>query len=123
MADQQRRTDESQQPRKPEPSASGIPAASVLPRPGVLALGVLLIVGNVYWMRLAADASGSGLGLTQYALFPNVAALLFLLVLASRVLIKRSRRWGLRPQELVALYVMLAVATSLCAYDFLYYLP
>jgi len=123
VADQQRRTDESQQPRKPEPSASGIPAASVLPRPGVLALGVLLIVGNVYWMRLAADASGSGLGLTQYALFPNVAALLFLLVLASRVLIKRSRRWGLRPQELVALYVMLAVATSLCAYDFLYYLP
>lgn len=86
-------------------------------------LGVLLIIGNVYWMRLTADISGASLGFTQYALFPNVIALLFLLVLLNRMLAKRHSRWVLRPQELIALYVMLAVATSLCAYDFLYYLP
>lgn len=55
---------------------------------------------------------------TILALQMNVIALLFLLVLANRLLARLRPRVALSPGELAVLYVMLSLATVMCGTDF-----
>ena len=81
------------------------------PRPLVLAIGVVLIVANCYWIALgrATDQSYT----TNISLYFNVIFSLFLLVLANLGLREFRPRSAFRQGEILVIYVMLSIASSL----------
>ena len=85
------------------------------PRPLVLAIGVILIVANCYWIALgrATDQSYT----TNISLYFNVIFSLFLLVLANLGLREFRPRSAFRQGEILVIYVMLSIASSLSGLD------
>src|SRR5689334_3307003 len=82
----------------------------------VLLLALILIPLNAWWQVEIEYVRYSDNASTQ-ALFFNVVALLLFLLGLNRLLRRFLPRWVFSPQELVALYVVAAVATNLAGHD------
>lgn len=104
-------------------SLSEQPPASPTVRLRIIALGVLLVFVNAYWFRWAGDLRSTTQFMPAWSLFANALALLFVLTLANHWLMLRGSRLALHSREVLVLYIMLTTGTSICAGDFLYYLP
>ncbi len=79
-----------------------------------IVIGLLLLPVNVYWMSVAElkyDSQATALPLFIYPVF-----FLFLLTLANLVIRKLWRKSALQQGELITIYVMLVISTSLAAY-------
>lgn len=83
-----------------------------------VALGALLIPVNCYWVTLC-EIVWPTVHATVLSLFFNVVFTLFLVCLANLALGRWAPRHALRPSELLVVYAMLSVATSLFGHDML----
>lgn len=81
-----------------------------------IALGLLLIPLNAFWLALSEIVWYSGEP-TSISLFYNVVFILFLLVLVNLVLSKIRPDIALTPQELLVVYTMLAISSALAGHD------
>lgn len=84
---------------------------SSIVRARALLLALLLIPLNSYWVLFMQVGWNLGYP-TMLSLFFNVVFLLFLLVLANRLLLRVAPRHALTPNELLALYAVLAISTA-----------
>lgn len=82
----------------------------------VLLLAVLLIPANAWWQIEIEYVRYSDNASTQ-ALFFNAVSLLLILLGLNSLLRRLRPRWVFSAQELVALYVIVAVATNLAGHD------
>ncbi|MBT3267439.1 hypothetical protein HN371_09820 [Candidatus Poribacteria bacterium] len=82
------------------------------------ALGALLIPLNCYWVTLC-EIVWPTVHATVLSLFFNVVFSLFLVCLANLALGRWAPKHALRPGELLVVYAMLSVATSLFGHDML----
>ena len=81
-----------------------------------IAIGLILVPLNCMWLALAEVVWYSGEP-TTLSLYPNVVFILCVLVLGNLALKKLRPAWALSPAELLVIYVMLSVATSLAGHD------
>ena len=104
----------------PEPSDRAIgsrPVRSSSPLTWrVLVCSLLLLPLNAWWLVEMEYVRYSDNATTQ-ALFFNAIALLLLLLLVNRLLQWVRPRWMFTPQELVALYVVVAIGSNLAGHD------
>lgn len=99
---------------------AGIPWRAVL-------IGLLLLPVNAFWL-VQMEMSSGGLALstwalgpypTTFSLFANVICFLVLLLVANAVVGRWRPQWALSQAELLIIYSMLAIGTSLTSVDFL----
>ena len=83
-----------------------------------IVIGVVLIPFNCMWLALAEVVWYTGEP-TTLSLYPNVVFLMVVLVVANGALTKVRRSWALTPSELLVVYIMLSVGTSLAGHDML----
>jgi hypothetical protein len=91
-------------------------------RPWVLALGAGLTVANAFWlvhMEMGGVGGSAGPYPTTFSLFANVVCVVLAVRLLNALLAKRWPKAVLRQEELLALYVMLAVASAIASVDML----
>lgn len=82
-----------------------------------LALGLLLIPPNCYWI-IQMERVRKGPYVTSISLFANVVFVLVVLSLINARLNKRRPEWAFSPAELLTIYSMVALASGLCGMDF-----
>jgi hypothetical protein len=99
------------QPKSARPEPPGTPLTL-----RVLLLALFLIPLNAWWQIEIEYVRYSDNASTQ-ALFFNVVSLLLILIGLNSLLRRLCPRWMFTPQELVAIYVALAVATNLAGHD------
>ena len=78
-------------------------------------LGTVLIVPNTYWIL---DSAGQGYP-TTISLYFNVVFCIFVLTGANLILTRVTSRFAIQQGELLTIYVMLAIASSLAGHDVL----
>jgi hypothetical protein len=91
--------------------AQGIRARAIL-------LGLALIPINCYWIFMMEIVRYSGHP-TTISLFFNAIFTLGLLLLVNWALRRRAPRWALNRAELIAVYLMVAIASAMCGHDML----
>ena len=84
-------------------------------RPRALILGVLLVLANVYWL-VVTNEIWYGLHMTLASLFFNAVFTLFALVCINIVLQKYTPAIALSRQELLVIYVMVVMASTIAEY-------
>lgn len=84
-------------------------------------IGLLLIPLNCMWLALAEVVWYSGEP-TTLSLYPNVVFLICVVAVVNGVVKKLRPAWGLTPCELLVIYVMLSVGSSLSGHDMLWIL-
>src|SRR5437899_10869122 len=116
-------------PRGQGPSSRHDVSPSRLPlrpfRPGLaLLLGLVLIPLNAFWLvrmevagMVGASGGATGPYPTTFSLYANAVGWLLLLVGANRLLLRRAPRLSLSQPELLVVYVMLVVASSIHSLD------
>ncbi|MDE0040843.1 MAG: hypothetical protein OXT74_02315 [Candidatus Poribacteria bacterium] len=78
-------------------------------------IGVLLIIPNVYWVTDSAEQGDP----TTVSLYFNVVFCIFILTSLNALLARIHPAMVLKPGELVTIYAMLAIASSLAGHDLL----
>jgi hypothetical protein len=101
--------------RLPRARAAAAPPRRAVWR-GVL-LGLLLLPLNQIWLLQMETISGNGVLPTTISLFFNVIFILLFLVWANALVRRLRPRWALTQAELVVVYVMLAIGSSIAGYD------
>ncbi len=76
-------------------------------------LGTLLIIPNTYWIIDSADQGFP----TTVSLYYNVIFCIFILISFNWFLSKISHSWVITQSELLTIYIMLAIASSLAGHD------
>jgi len=79
-------------------------------------IGLLLIPLNAMWLALAEEIWYSG-EVTTLSIYANAVAMLCALVVANALAGRIRPQWALTPSELLVIYIMLAIATSLEGHD------
>lgn len=89
-------------------------------RPGVtfraILIGLLLIPANAYWIT-KTEVVWATIHATILSIFFNVIFVLFALSILNFALKKYTPSLALSPEELLTIYVILCIATSLCGHD------
>ena len=80
-------------------------------------VGLALIPLNALWVLTMEQVWESGTP-TQLSLFFNAVFLLLALAMGNLALRRWARRWALKPEELVVIYVMLCLGTAMASHDF-----
>ena len=80
-----------------------------------ICLGTLLVIPNTYWI---VDSGGQGFP-TTVSLYYNVIFCIFLLVGFNWFISKINYNWTMNQSELLTVYMMLAIASSLAGHDVL----
>jgi hypothetical protein len=111
----------------PSPQRAGLPDRTPAARfrPGLaLLLGLMLIPLNAFWLvrmevagMIGASGGTSGPYPTSFSLYANAVVWLLLLIGANRQLARRLPRLALSQAELLVVYVMLVVASSIHSLD------
>ena len=78
-----------------------------------ICLGTLLVIPNTYWI---VDSGGQGFP-TTVSLYYNVIFCIFLLVGFNWFISKINYNWTMKQSELLTVYMMLAIASSLAGHD------
>ena len=78
-----------------------------------ICLGTLLIIPNTYWI---VDSGGQGFP-TTVSLYYNVIFCIFSLVGFNWFISKINYSWAMKQSELLTIYMMLAIASSLAGHD------
>ena len=78
-------------------------------------IGVLLIIPNVYWVTDSAEQGDP----TTVSLYFNVVFCIFIITCLNALLARIHSAAALKPGELVTIYAMLAIASSLAGHDLL----
>ncbi|MBI1930083.1 hypothetical protein HYR99_38270, partial [Candidatus Poribacteria bacterium] len=78
-------------------------------------IGFLLIIPNTYWIQ---DSAGQGYP-TTVSLYFNVIFCVFIIAVLNCFLARISPRFAVKQGELLTVYVMLAIASSLAGHDVL----
>ena len=78
-------------------------------------IGVLLIIPNVYWVTDSAEQGDP----TTVSLYFNVVFCIFVITSLNALLARIHSAAALKPGELVTIYAMLAIASSLAGHDLL----
>lgn len=114
-------TDRATNPVEPGGRLASPPAAAASRSPltlRVLLLALALIPSNALWLTEIEYVRYSDNATTQ-AIFFNAVALLLAMLGINAVLRRLGPRWPLTSQEMVALYVVVAVASNLAGHDVL----
>jgi hypothetical protein len=112
---------------KRAPSHRPLPAPSS-PRPlrltRALVTGILLLPLNAFWLvqmevagMIGSSGGATGPYPTTFSLYANAVVWLLLLVGVNRLLVRRAPRLALSQPELLVVYVMLVVASSIHSLD------
>ncbi len=80
-------------------------------------LGIILLPFNGLWVLYTELIGGHGPVPSTISLFFNVIFILFFLVLANAAIQRLRPRWALNRAELIIVYVMLTIGTSLAGLD------
>ena len=83
-----------------------------------IAIGLILIPINAFWLMLCSMVWLSGQP-TTISLFYNVVFILFFLVLGNLAVKKVRRAWALTPPEILVVYSMLAISSAVASLDML----
>ena len=83
-----------------------------------IAIGLILIPVNAFWLMLCSMVWLSGQPST-ISLFYNVVFMLFFLVLGNLAIKKLRPAWALTPPEILVVYSMLAISTAVASLDML----
>jgi hypothetical protein len=116
---------------RPAAPSTGVSTPGARPRVPVpfrplrpLLLGLLLIPLNAFWLvrmevagMIGASGGTAGPYPTSFSLYANAVVWLLILVGANRVLARRAPRYAFSQPELLVLYVMLVVASSIHSLD------
>ena len=78
-------------------------------------IGLLLIPPNTYWIM---DSAGQGYP-TTVSLYFNVVFCIFVIVVVNYLLTRVSSRFSVKQGELLTIYIMLAIASSVAGHDML----
>jgi len=78
-------------------------------------IGFLLIIPNTYWIQ---DSAGQGYP-TTVSLYFNVIFCVFIIAVLNCLLARISPKFAVKQGELLTIYVMLAIASSLAGHDVL----
>ena len=78
----------------------------------VIAIGLLLIVANSYWLMITSEMMSPPSYLTFVSLFFNAILSLFALVMGNKLLKWITPRHSFSSQELLAIYVMVVMAST-----------
>src|SRR5437764_10918539 len=89
-----------------------------------LLIGLVLIPLNAFWLvrmevagMIGSAGGATGPYPTSFSLYANAVVWLLLLVGANRLLLRRAPRFALSQPELLVVYVMLVVASSIHSLD------
>ncbi|MCA1596313.1 MAG: hypothetical protein LC772_07800 [Chloroflexi bacterium] len=96
------------------PRAPGRRGAGVTFR--AVAIGTILIPPNAYWL-VQMDMVRYSAHATTVSIFFNVIFLLLVLTLLNRLVYRFRPTWSLGQGELIVVYVMLSIASAICAPD------
>ena len=99
-------------------ASSHKPSSSTLAPWRTIALGLALVPLNCYWVVMSEDIWNAGHP-TLTTLFFNTVFSLFVLLLINRLLQKIAPLRAMRREELLTIYAMLCVATSIAGHHFL----
>ena len=81
-----------------------------------LLVGAALIPLNCYWMAVM-EIQWNSVDATCVSLFFHVVFLVFVLVIANRVLQARLPRFAMTPAEILVIYIMLSIASAIAGRD------
>src|SRR5437773_4526114 len=109
-------------PSLPHPLTPSSPHRLRLAR--CLLIGLVLIPLNAFWLvrmevagMVGSAGGGTGPYPTSFSLYANAVVWLLLLVGLNRLLLRRAPRLALSQPELLVIYVMLVVASSIHSLD------
>lgn len=85
-------------------------------------IGLILIVANAYWLTVTSELMVPQCLLTFVSLFFNAVFSLFVLVLGNVLLKKVIPRHALSPQELLVIYVMVVILSTICGHTLMCFL-
>jgi len=85
-------------------------------------IGLILIVGNAYWLTITSELMQPQCLLTFVSLFFNAIFSLFVLVLGNMLLKKIVPRHALASQELLVIYVMVVMLSTICGHTLMCFL-
>jgi len=80
-------------------------------------VGLVLLPLNTLWLLWMEKIGGEGVLPTTISLFFNVIFVIFFLALANLVARRLRPRWALTQAQMVVVYVMLTISSSVVAYD------
>ena len=78
----------------------------------VIVIALLLIVANSYWLMITSEMMSPPSYLTFVSLFFNAILSLFALVMVNKLLKWITPRYSFSPQELLAIYIMVVMAST-----------
>jgi len=85
-------------------------------------IGLILIVANAYWLTITSELMEPQCLLTFVSLFFNAVFSLFVLVLGNMLLKKIMPRHVLSSQELLVIYIMVVMLSTICGHTLMCFL-